>query len=86
MKTKKEQRHTYEEILEMFEKDDTLDIDFKNEIRGRLDAFYQSMYDCVHHKEDTMESAEMLSPYGDHFIEEINRIKTIYQRYEHKTI
>lgn len=83
MKTKKEQRHTYEEILEMFEKDDTLNIDFKNEIRGRLDAFYQSMYDCVHHKEDRMECSEMLSPYGDHFLEEINRIKTIYQRYEH---
>ena len=39
--------------------------------------------DCIHHKEDIMECAEMLSPYGDHFIEEYKRIKTIYQRYEH---
>ena len=75
-----EPRYTYEEILDMFMKDETLDVNFQNEIRGRLDAFYQSMYDCVHSKNDRMK--HLIPPFGDSWVEENNRIITIYQRYE----
>jgi hypothetical protein len=74
----KENRYTYLEIEKMFREDKSLPIEYKMHVSAKLDAIYQAMYQSVHEK-DTL---NVTNPYGDHWLEEFNRVAELYQKYK----
>jgi len=74
---KEEARYTNEEIWEMFDKDETLQRDFRSEVLSRLDATYHAMAMCVL-KRDRM---AMTDEYGDRWVNQYNHFVSLYQKY-----